>query len=228
MGKKEIGSIIKKFREQKAMSQADLAKLMNTTRQCISSWEKDRTEPDIDAITALAKIFNVTIAEMFGAERQSPLNMAEQMRLSRETGIPLHKLGVNPNDYNNLMRHNIIRNKVSEEIADDFMNYIIGAAEDNQLSPSEISSLMDTHEKMVDAIEKENDKYIKYYASAGESKIHDIKSISTKIPIWDEAAPTNALDTDKLLELGNIIKKMDNDQLAKLIKHANLIEKGEL
>lgn len=147
MGKKEIGSIIKKFREQKAMSQADLAKLMNTTRQCISSWEKDRTEPDIDAIAALAKIFNVTIAEMFGAERQSPLNMAEQMRLSRETGIPLHKLGVNPNDYNNLMRHNIIRNKVSEEIADDFMNYIIGAAEDNQLSPSEISSLMDTHEK---------------------------------------------------------------------------------
>lgn len=223
------GNRIRELRLAKGMTMEELGKACNVQKSAVNKWEKGIvTNISFENMNKLCHALDCTPAYLCGLDDLSADTIPTQMRLSRETGIPLHKLGVNPNDYNNLMRHNIIRNKVSEEIAGDFMNYIIGAAEDNQLSPSEISSLMDTHEKMVDAIEKENDKDIKYYASAGESKIHDIKSISTKIPNWDEAAPTNALDTDKLLELGNIIKKMDNDQLTKLIKHANLIEKGEL
>lgn len=58
MLKKEIGQNIKNRRNELGMTQEELAKKMHTTRQCISSWEQDRTQPSIDMIVELSKVLD--------------------------------------------------------------------------------------------------------------------------------------------------------------------------
>lgn len=54
--KKEIGTNIKHRRCELGLTQEELAKKMHTTRQCISSWEQDRTQPSLALITELSKV----------------------------------------------------------------------------------------------------------------------------------------------------------------------------
>lgn len=98
MEKREIGQNIKKYREKNDMSQTDLAKIMNTTRQCISSWEKNRTQPDIETIEKLTILLNCTLADLLGLGEQSPDNMARRLRVARAAGIPLYEMDVNPKE----------------------------------------------------------------------------------------------------------------------------------
>ena len=56
-----IGSNIRALRMRAGMSQEELASRLNVTRQAVSSYERDRTSPDIDQLTALAGIFHVDL-----------------------------------------------------------------------------------------------------------------------------------------------------------------------
>lgn len=64
MYKLEIGHNIKKYRESLGMTQQELADKLHTTRQCISSWEKDRTQPDESQLQNLAKVFGCSTTEI--------------------------------------------------------------------------------------------------------------------------------------------------------------------
>ena len=51
---------IKKYRKLNNMSQDDLAEKLGVSRQSISLWETGQTQPTIDNIVALAKVFSVS------------------------------------------------------------------------------------------------------------------------------------------------------------------------
>ena len=56
-----------KFHRQKAnLSQEALAKLINTSQQNISRWEKGEVEPSISFCVALADYYGITIDELIG------------------------------------------------------------------------------------------------------------------------------------------------------------------
>ena len=55
-----LGENIKKYRKENNMSQDDLAEKLNVTRQSVSLWENDQTQPSLDSIIAMAKLFNVS------------------------------------------------------------------------------------------------------------------------------------------------------------------------
>lgn len=55
-----ISENIKKFRKENNMSQDELAEKLGVSRQSISLWETGQTQPTIDNIIALSKIFNVS------------------------------------------------------------------------------------------------------------------------------------------------------------------------
>jgi len=61
-----IGESIKKFREERKMTQNDLAEKMHLTRPGISNWENGKSEPSSSQLVMLAKIFNVTTDEIVG------------------------------------------------------------------------------------------------------------------------------------------------------------------
>ena len=61
---------IKKFREQKNISQVELAEKLNVTRQAVSNWERGKTQPDIDTLHKIADILEISIEELiYGNKR---------------------------------------------------------------------------------------------------------------------------------------------------------------
>ena len=54
-----IGENIKRLREEKGLSQAELARLINKTRAAISQYESGETTPRMGAIEDMARVFGV-------------------------------------------------------------------------------------------------------------------------------------------------------------------------
>lgn len=65
----KVGHNIKKHREQKGMTQEELAEQLNVTRQTVSSWETGRTEPDIETLHRIGSCLNVTVEELIYSKR---------------------------------------------------------------------------------------------------------------------------------------------------------------
>lgn len=57
----DIGTRIKKCREQHSISQDELALKVFVSRQTISNWETNKSYPDIKSLTMLSNIFNVSL-----------------------------------------------------------------------------------------------------------------------------------------------------------------------
>ena len=57
---------IKELREEKNISQLELAKKLNLTQQSISLYEKGEREPSIDVLKNIANFFNVSLDYLLG------------------------------------------------------------------------------------------------------------------------------------------------------------------
>ena len=81
--------ILKHLREQKGLTQEQLAERVLVTRQAVSRWERGETQPGTETLKLLSREFEVSINTLLGAPRQlicqccgMPLN--EDSLLSRE------------------------------------------------------------------------------------------------------------------------------------------------
>ena len=63
-----LGEKIYELRTQHNLSQGDLANELNVSRQSISKWENGNSTPDLDKLTKLAKIFNISLDELVNNE----------------------------------------------------------------------------------------------------------------------------------------------------------------
>ena len=59
---------IKKLRQERNMSQVDLARRLNVTKQSISNWENDNIQPSIEMLLKLAAVFSVSTDYLLGLE----------------------------------------------------------------------------------------------------------------------------------------------------------------
>ena len=64
----KLNENIKRYRQQKCMTQSQLADVFNVSEQAISRWENGNTYPDITLLPAIADYFHVTIDELMGME----------------------------------------------------------------------------------------------------------------------------------------------------------------
>ena len=60
----ELGSHIKARRAELGISQDELASRIYVSRQTVSSWENDRTYPDVQSLLLLSQVFGTTIDEL--------------------------------------------------------------------------------------------------------------------------------------------------------------------
>lgn len=58
-------SNLSRYREEIGLSQTELARKMNVTQQCISSWQTGRTIPKPYQMKMLSEILSVSINELF-------------------------------------------------------------------------------------------------------------------------------------------------------------------
>jgi transcriptional regulator with XRE-family HTH domain len=59
-----VGENIKNIRKKNNITQEELAKKLSVTRQAVSSWENGKTEPDIETLTNITQIFDISIDEL--------------------------------------------------------------------------------------------------------------------------------------------------------------------
>ena len=55
----EFSERVKALRRESKLSQAELAEQIGVSQQCISEWERGKTEPTLTFIVKLSDIFNV-------------------------------------------------------------------------------------------------------------------------------------------------------------------------
>jgi len=63
-----ISSRIRELRNEKELTQKQLANFIGTTEDSVFSWEKGRAEPSVSFIISLAKYFEVTTDYLLGLE----------------------------------------------------------------------------------------------------------------------------------------------------------------
>lgn len=71
---KSIGETIASLRKKNGMTQNELAEKMNVTDKAVSKWERDISCPDINTISKLADILNVSVEELLSAKQKDCSN----------------------------------------------------------------------------------------------------------------------------------------------------------
>ena len=79
MNKYVTGATIKKLREQKRLTQAELAELLAVSDKAISKWETGRGYPDITLLEPLAQALGVSITELISGNTVVNTNVAAKM-----------------------------------------------------------------------------------------------------------------------------------------------------
>lgn len=67
---KSIGETISSFRKKKGLTQNELAEKMNVTDKAVSKWERDLSCPDVNTISRLAEVLDVSVEELLNAKEQ--------------------------------------------------------------------------------------------------------------------------------------------------------------
>ncbi|WP_207696016.1 hypothetical protein DOK67_0000627 [Enterococcus sp. DIV0212c] len=65
----EIGKQIKKFRQERQISQQELADYLNISRQTISKWELGKSLPDLENVVRLSEYFNISVDVLLGHKK---------------------------------------------------------------------------------------------------------------------------------------------------------------
>ena len=80
-----VGKNIGKARKQAGMTQEELAEQLNVTRQAVSSWERERTEPDYETLSRAAEILDVAPEELIYGSRQQDKKIQMSVKAGEST-----------------------------------------------------------------------------------------------------------------------------------------------
>lgn len=80
-----VGKNIARLRKEAGMTQEELAEKLNVTRQAISSWERERTEPDLDTVQKAAEVFDVPAEELIYETKEKSKKINVTTKVSEST-----------------------------------------------------------------------------------------------------------------------------------------------
>lgn len=82
----ELGKQIKKYRNEKELSQTALAERVFVSRQTISNWENDKSYPDIKSLVLLSEIFEISLDQLIKGDvdmMREQINQDDQRAFGR-------------------------------------------------------------------------------------------------------------------------------------------------
>jgi len=82
-----LGEKIQALRKQHRMSQEQLADTLNISRQAVSKWETNESQPDIERLTEISGLFNVSTDYLIKDGYTQSSTVATPIRKSRDESI---------------------------------------------------------------------------------------------------------------------------------------------
>ena len=83
------GTTIKELREQKKLTQLQLAELLGVSDKSVSKWETGKGYPDITLLEPIADAFGISVAELISGKRIKNANVSANMLRSKFYVCPL-------------------------------------------------------------------------------------------------------------------------------------------
>ena len=80
----EIGTIIKKYRRERDMTQEQLSEYLRVSVSAVSQWESGKTAPDLSAIPAICNLFGISADELLGIDREHKQEKIDEILGSAE------------------------------------------------------------------------------------------------------------------------------------------------
>ena len=92
------GAVIKEMREQKKMTQLQLAELLGVTDKTVSKWETGKGYPDITLLEPIADAFRISVTELISGNKIKNENVSANMMRSKfyvcpVCGNAIHSMG---------------------------------------------------------------------------------------------------------------------------------------
>ncbi len=79
MDQRKTGAFLKKLRNEKGLTQAELARQFNVTNRSVSRWETGSNLPDISILVEIADFYDVDVREIIDGEKKSE-NMDKELK----------------------------------------------------------------------------------------------------------------------------------------------------
>jgi len=89
----EIGSKLKKARNEKGITQEQAAELLDVSRQTISNWENNKSYPDIISVIKMSDIYSVSLDHLLKEEKSMKQTYQEFLEESTNTVKVKRSLG---------------------------------------------------------------------------------------------------------------------------------------
>ena len=70
MDNQKIGNFLKKLRNEKGLTQEQLAEKLNTSSRAVSRWETGRNMPDLAMLITVSDFYGVDIKELIDGEKK--------------------------------------------------------------------------------------------------------------------------------------------------------------
>lgn len=83
---KKQGEILKSLRLEKGLTQEELGKIINQSKQTVYNWENDKRKCDVESLFKLAKFFDVTIDYLTGYsnDRKPKTDLSDSIELKNK------------------------------------------------------------------------------------------------------------------------------------------------
>ncbi|AYE38767.1 helix-turn-helix domain-containing protein [Companilactobacillus zhachilii] len=90
----ELNEQLKKYRQQENLTQKQLAMKLNVSDKTISSWETNRTYPDISLLINLSSVLNVSLDELLKGDTETVEKIDKDLKLKKTYKHLLIVIGV--------------------------------------------------------------------------------------------------------------------------------------
>lgn len=90
----KIGIKLKQGRAEKNLTQEEAAKVLNVSRSTVSSWEVNRTYPDLDMLVSLSDLYDISLDLMLREDKEMVQTLSQEIQTSRKRKGWLIALGM--------------------------------------------------------------------------------------------------------------------------------------
>ena len=89
----KIGTKLKQGRADKNLTQEEAAKILNVSRSTVSSWEVNRTYPDLEMLVTLSDLYDISLDSMLREDEKMVQTLTYEMNTGRKRSHWLSTLG---------------------------------------------------------------------------------------------------------------------------------------
>ena len=86
----ELGTQIRKYRNERTLSQEALAEKVYVSRQTVSNWENDKSYPDVNSLVLLSEVFEISLDQLIKGDvemMKEHIDQTDQKKFERLSNI---------------------------------------------------------------------------------------------------------------------------------------------